>query len=65
MHDTLEQRVVETALIFRRAETAHWVASEVGTDEAQSKTHAERGTAYIKFVQACENLEIARKQATK
>lgn len=54
----MERAVVEAALRLRRAEKAHWIESEVGSDPA--RTHYEQGVAYIKFVIACDNLVAAR-----
>lgn len=52
----LERVVIDGAIRFRRAETAAWVTSEVGTVEEAAAAKAERPRAYIAMVNAVDAL---------
>jgi hypothetical protein len=53
-HERLQLAVVEAAVTFRAAETAHWVESEVGSDPA--RTQRERSQAYLRLTETVDAL---------
>ncbi len=56
----LESAVIEAAIKFRKAETAAWVESEVGTEESAAQAKKEQPRAYLALLIAADALIKAR-----
>lgn len=60
----LESAVIEAAVAFRRAETAKWVESEVGSAESAQNAKAAASASYITLVNAVDALLKSREKET-